>query len=125
MVVYCKITHCSLYKVFTYLLYLLIFYRTQSEVPAMFNVDSHTQKSQDPHQLGVVAGPFGQMLHAKDQNSSRRGSQYSVGSNSFKDGKLYVLLCIIEFLSLTQLINSVSTESFHIKYSCETETVKG
>lgn len=54
----------------------------------MFHVDGHTQKVTGPNQLGVVSGPFSQMLQTKDPNA-RRGSQYSIGSNSgLKDGKL-------------------------------------
>ena len=63
-------------------------YRSMSEAPGMFHVESHSQKTNDPNQLGVVSGPFGQMLQSKDPNS-RRGSQYSLGSNNgLKDGKL-------------------------------------
>lgn len=64
--------------------------RSQSDGPALFSVDSHSQKTPDPNQLGVVAGPFGQMLQAKEQSSSRRGSQYSLNSVSgVKDGKFH------------------------------------
>ena len=42
-----------------------------------------------PNQLGVVAGPFGQMLQAKDTGAmSRRGSIYSVASAGSGTGML-------------------------------------
>ena len=42
-----------------------------------------------PSQLGVVAGPFGQMLQAKDTGQmSRRGSMFSVASAGSGTGML-------------------------------------
>ena len=44
-----------------------------------------------PNQLGVVAGPFGQMLQAKDTGhgaASRRGSMYSLASAGSGTGML-------------------------------------
>ncbi len=44
-----------------------------------------------PNQLGVVAGPFGQMLQARDTGHgqmSRRGSMYSVASAGSGTGML-------------------------------------
>ena len=56
--------------------------------PALFM--AQTAAKDDDNQLGVVAGPFGQMLQQKDVNS-HRGSQLSVsGSGQFVAGKLYV-----------------------------------
>ena len=73
--------------------YIQFFFRSNSEgqgPPTLFTPEPGlTAKAPDPSQLGVVAGPFGQMLQAKEQQSSQRGSQYSIGSNSgYKDGKL-------------------------------------
>ena len=43
-----------------------------------------------PNQLGVVAGPFGQMLQSRDTGGtmSRRGSVYSVASGGSVTGML-------------------------------------
>ncbi|XP_066930260.1 otoferlin-like isoform X4 [Clytia hemisphaerica] len=54
---------------------------SQSEDPAIFNIPMTTQKNTESNQLGVVAGPFGQMLVNKEQLSSRRGSQFSLNSS--------------------------------------------
>ena len=52
-----------------------------------------SQKNTESNQLGVVAGPFGQMLVNKEQVSSRRGSSFSLASSNLgaKD-KLYVYI---------------------------------
>ena len=58
------------------------FYRSQSEDPAIFNIPMPSQKNTESNQLGVVAGPFGQMLVNKEQVSSRRGSSFSLAGTS-------------------------------------------
>lgn len=62
--------------------------RSQSEDPALFNIPMPTQRNADFNQLGVVAGPFGQMLVNKEQLSSRRGSSFSLNSNVGAKDKL-------------------------------------
>jgi len=72
------ICYCALY----------IHNRSQSDDPALFNIPMPSQKNTESNQLGVVAGPFGQMLVNKEQVASRRGSQFSLNTNVGNKDKL-------------------------------------
>ena len=62
--------------------------RSQSDDPAIFNIPMTSHKNTESNQLGVVAGPFGQMLVNKEQVSSRRGSSFSLNSSMGTKDKL-------------------------------------